>query len=258
MAERTNTGGRAAGRFSSLQELFLLEGTIADVEQVAARWRRIRIASPRLAGLTGLPGQYVQILVTPALQALRGGMRDLSRAYTLFDVDPAAGWADVLVLDHEGDGPGARWGRKARIGQRVLFTRPDGGLAADAATPLLLAGDETSLPGFAAITRHLPADKPLTALVEVGSLHDALPLPDHVRTSWLPRASGAADDPEKPGTLLAALSRLDLPAQGRSAYLTGEARTIQALRSYLVRERGWSRRDITTKPYWTPGKRGLD
>jgi hypothetical protein len=26
----------------------------------------------------------------------------------------------------------------------------------------------------------------------------------------------------------------------------------------LVRERGWPRRSVLTKPFWTPGKRGMD
>ena len=43
-----------------------------------------------------------------------------------------------------------------------------------------------------------------------------------------------------------------------AAYLAGEARTIQLLRRQLVEERGWPRQAIVTKPFWTPGKRGLD
>jgi NADPH-dependent ferric siderophore reductase len=42
------------------------------------------------------------------------------------------------------------------------------------------------------------------------------------------------------------------------AYLAGEARTIQAVSQHLVRERGWPRRSIRAKPFWAPGKAGLD
>jgi NADPH-dependent ferric siderophore reductase len=42
------------------------------------------------------------------------------------------------------------------------------------------------------------------------------------------------------------------------AYLAGEARTIQLIRCHLVEERHWPQRNVRTKPFWTPGKKGLD
>jgi NADPH-dependent ferric siderophore reductase len=42
-----------------------------------------------------------------------------------------------------------------------------------------------------------------------------------------------------------------------AAYLAGEARTIQMIRGHLVNDRGWNRHHILTKPFWTPGKRGM-
>jgi NADPH-dependent ferric siderophore reductase len=49
----------------------------------------------------------------------------------------------------------------------------------------------------------------------------------------------------------------DLPEPG-IAYLAGEARTIQALRTHLVQDRGWPRQSVITKPFWTPGKKGME
>ncbi|WP_374195779.1 SIP domain-containing protein [Streptomyces sp. ISL-24] len=48
------------------------------------------------------------------------------------------------------------------------------------------------------------------------------------------------------------------PEPGGVAYVAGEARTAQAVRQLLVREFGWDRRPVLTKPFWTPGKRGLE
>jgi NADPH-dependent ferric siderophore reductase len=42
------------------------------------------------------------------------------------------------------------------------------------------------------------------------------------------------------------------------AYVAGVARTIQAVRNAFVHERRWPRKAIRTKPFWTPGKRGLE
>jgi NADPH-dependent ferric siderophore reductase len=58
-------------------------------------------------------------------------------------------------------------------------------------------------------------------------------------------------------TLLRAVQDTGLPQPG-TAYLAGEARTIQALRSHLVHERGWPRQSVITKPFWTPGRKGME
>jgi NADPH-dependent ferric siderophore reductase len=55
-----------------------------------------------------------------------------------------------------------------------------------------------------------------------------------------------------------AVRDLRLPDHPGVAYLAGEARTIQTLRKILITERGWDRRQIRTKPYWTPGRTGLE
>jgi NADPH-dependent ferric siderophore reductase len=44
----------------------------------------------------------------------------------------------------------------------------------------------------------------------------------------------------------------------RIAYLTGEAKTVQALRKHFIGERCWRRQRVVTNSYWTPGRTGLD
>jgi NADPH-dependent ferric siderophore reductase len=43
-----------------------------------------------------------------------------------------------------------------------------------------------------------------------------------------------------------------------TAYVAGEARTAQVVRAHLVRERGWPRRSVIIKPFWTPGRKGME
>lgn len=67
---------------------------------------------------------------------------------------------------------------------------------------------------------------------------------------------GASPSPSQ--ALVEALRVLDLPDEPGTAYLAGEAKTIQATRRHLIDDRGWPRTAIRTMPFWTPGKRGLD
>jgi NADPH-dependent ferric siderophore reductase len=89
-------------------------------------------------------------------------------------------------------------------------------------------------------------------VVEIDRPEDALVLPGAVRWQYRHGAPAAGS-----ASLLETVRHLELPAEPGVAYLAGEARTIQTIRSYLVSERQWPRRSVLTKPFWTPGRPGL-
>ncbi|TDV46827.1 siderophore-interacting protein [Actinophytocola oryzae] len=207
---------------------FFLSGTVAEVEDVTPRIRRIRIAGDSLRDLRWTPGQHVRVRV---------GTLTL-RTYSIWDY---AGHLDLCVLDHPGAGPGARWAREVEVGGRVSFTRPDGRFVVrDDAPYHLFVGDATASVAFGAMLRALPTDARVYGVVEAA---DRLTLPREL--TW-------TDD------LLGTLAALDLPDEPGVAYLAGEAKACQAARRHLVQDRGWPRRSAVVKPFWTPGKRGMD
>jgi NADPH-dependent ferric siderophore reductase len=129
-----------------------------------------------------------------------------------------------------------------------MFTRPDGRLVlrGDAAYHLFV-GDETASVAFGAMLRALPQDARVHGVIGVDDLDHRLLLPRDGELTWM---SG--------DTLVAALQELDLPDEPGAAYVAGEARTCQAVRRHLTHERGWSRGAVVVKPFWAPGKRGMD
>ncbi len=206
---------------------FFLSGTVAAVEDVTPRMRRIRLTGDRLRELTWTPGQHVRVRV---------GTLTL-RTYSIWDYD---GHLDLCVLDHPGAGPGARWARQAEPGQQVSFTRPDGRFVTREAPYHLFIGDATASVAFGAMLRALPASAQVHGVIEA---EDRLPLPREL--TWT-------------DNLLGGLRALELPAEPGVAYLAGEARACQAARRHLVQDRGWPRKSTVVKPFWTPGKRGMD
>jgi NADPH-dependent ferric siderophore reductase len=82
-----------------------------------------------------------------------------------------------------------------------------------------------------------------------------LSLPGKAEITWVDRGEASAAN----STLLVeALRAARLPQTPGIAYVAGEARTCQAVRTHLVRDRGWPRRSVIVKPFWTPGKRGME
>lgn len=234
-------------------ELLFLPGTIEEIEQITSRMRRVRIAGERLRSVPWLPGQHVRVNVTPPRQWLRHP-GDARRTYSVWQLDRTRGTLDLCILDH-GDGPGARWSRAARPGQPVTLSRPEGRLTLRESPYHLFVGDETAAVAFAAMLRAIPPQTPGYGVLATDAPEGEVPLPPGHQLSWVHRGDA---DPADPGALLEAVRTLDLPVEPGTAYLAGEARTCQAVREHLVRARGWNRRQIVVKPFWAPGRRGMD
>jgi NADPH-dependent ferric siderophore reductase len=237
------------------QRLFT-RATVSEVEQTAARIRRIRLADGRLASLRPVPGQQLRVAVNDlfSLKTLRSGFRDFLRTYSVWDHDPQAGTIDLCVFDC-GDGPGARWSRQVKAGDEVSFSGPEGNFVTRLAAYHVFIGEETAQVAFGAMLRALPPQAPIHGVIEVGDDADRLPLAHGEAISWLSRHGASA---ERSVTLINALRSLDLPPGPGHAYIAGEAKTCAAVRLHLIDDRGWPARSISTKPFWTPGKRGLE
>ncbi|MEW2450959.1 siderophore-interacting protein [Streptomyces parvulus] len=218
-------------------DLLTVRGTVTEAERLTARIRRLRIESGQLARLEVQPGQQVRVLV--------GGLT--LRTYSIWHYDPS-GVVELCVLDHPAGGPGARWGHTVAPGEQVRLRRPEGTftLRSDAAHHLFV-GDETASVAFGAMLAALPRGAEVSGCIETATATDRLALPGGDRLEWVLRGEASLPD---------AVRRL-APAPGGIAYVAGEARDVQAVRQVL-REAGWDRRAVLTKPFWTPGKKGME
>ncbi|MGI5243825.1 siderophore-interacting protein [Dactylosporangium sp. CA-139066] len=229
-----------------LWERLFVRASVAEAE-TAGRFRRLRLRAPALRGAAWVAGQQVRVDV-----AAKGAMTPLLRTYSVWD--RAHDWVDLQALLH-GDGPGAQWMGAAAVGDEVLISKPKGDFVTRPAAYHLFVGEETASVAFGPMLRALPREQRTAsrAVVEIAGPADRLALDGDV--TWVERR-GDAVSPSP--SLVAAVEALDLPGEPGQAYVAGEARTIQAVRQHLVRERGWPRRSVLTKPFWTPGKRGME
>lgn len=229
-----------------LRDPFLLAAAVESVELLAPRLRRIVLGGPALAGLAWTAGQQVRVQVpaSGAVDWIVGTMR----TYSVWDYDGRH--LELRVFDH-GDGPGSAWARDVRPGRKVLVLKPHGDFVVKEAAFHLFVGEETASVAFGPMLRALPATARAAGVVEVDTPQERLDL--DLAYTYRNGASAASS-----ASLLEAVRALDLPAEPGVAYLAGEARTIQLVRTHLVRERGWPRRGVLTKPFWTPGRKGLE
>lgn len=243
----------------SLRDAVFVSATISETEQLTPTMRRIRFSGKRLQGMPWRPGQHVRLQVAGLGESLlRLHPHDALRTYSVYDADHDLGTLDIVMLDHRGEHdvvtPARRWMSTSGVGVNVQFTKPQGNFVIRHDAPYhLFAGEETASVAFAAMLRSLPTTDQVYGVVEAATRADHLPLTRSIQQ--VERGDGSAEDS---AVLAAAVRALPLPDHHGVAYLAGEARTIQALRKILITERGWDRRDIRTKPFWTPGRTGME
>ncbi|WP_433469052.1 siderophore-interacting protein [Spirillospora sp. CA-128828] len=252
----TEESAPARGVRGRLLDLMFVRGRVEDVRPAPGRMRWIRVGG--VQGLAWTPGQQVRVHVADITSAgtwVSGAVRNALRTYSVWEYDASAGVMELCVMDHEAGGPGARWAGDLRPGQEIVFGRPEGTFGLRPASYHLFAGEETASVPFGAMLRVTPPGEPVHGVIEVSRSEDRLPLPRGEELMWRYRGDAPAANS---ATLVDAVRGLDLPPEPGFAYVAGEARTVQAVRAHLVRERGWDRRSVLVKPFWTPRKRGME
>jgi NADPH-dependent ferric siderophore reductase len=213
---------------------------------------------------TGIPDEYVRVLIPPAGAELalpqidddwtvtypEGAVEPAHRVYTISDHRVVDGQVqlDLDIALHD-EGIGSDWARTCRRGDRVGLIEPHGLYAApDGVGWQLLVADITGLPAVARILRRLEPGQRADVVIVLTDPDDEIPLPSSadvtVRWQVVDRETDVAD------ALAEAVTSRELPADDRYVWLSGEARASRAVRRHLRRELGWPQADFYTCGYW--------
>lgn len=233
---------RPPGRRPDLKEWSL---TVAGITDLGPRLRRIEFEGD-FHGFEHRAGQDLVLLVeTPD-----GPGR---RHYTIRSFDGARLAIDFVMHGH--GGPGERWAAEAPVGAAIRALGPRGRTVVNPEADWhLFTGDETCLPGIAAMLETLPAGARAFAFVEVEDKADrqAIETAADLDMQWIVRGGPAV--PSSP----ALIERLGIfpPPPGRGhAYVIGETSTVQQQRRGLL-ARGMEKTQISAEGYWRPGRHG--
>lgn len=230
----------------SLADTRRLAFEVAASSQLSPHIQRLELTAPELEGFAYQPGQDVMLLVAA------DGSRPVRRRYTIRHLDRARRLLTVDIVLH-GDGPGERWVRSARAGDRVEGIGPRGKVfPSPEADWHLFMGDEAAMPAILAMTESLAGDSEATAVIEVPEAADEQEFlaAARVRLSWLHRLDRPAGDPQ---ALAAEAADVELPPGSGHAYLLGEARVVLRLREILA-GRGLAQDQMSPKAYWGRGR----
>jgi NADPH-dependent ferric siderophore reductase len=242
---------------------------VRRVEDVTPRLRRVTLAGRELAGLPeGLPAASVRLLLPRAgsvelprwegnefrfADGTRPPIRTLTpRRAATEGVAPRDAELDVEIVLHD-RGVLSDWATQVEPGARTALAGTGRGYAIEPdLTSLVLAGDETAIPAISVLLESLPAEVPVSVLVEVAHPDARLELPRAgVDVTWCDRSP---DD--LPGSsLVPAVEALALPPE-QHVWAAGEAAAMQRIRRHLFEDRGLVRSRAVVRGYWKHGRAG--
>ncbi|MGH8081793.1 MAG: siderophore-interacting protein [Lysobacter sp.] len=216
-----------------------------QVESVQAPdpdFRLIALQGESLKRCDWSPGDKVQL-------KLDGGLQ--TRTFTPIELDPVGGRMRILAYCH-GQGPGSDWARDANAGELRSIFGPRSSLnLQNLASCTVVFGDETSFALAASLLRDEPG---LRCVFEVASPTRSQRVLDLLGIERVRLIERRSDDAH----LDEALDAIQRSSEIRTSFvLTGRAPAVQRVGREL-KARGLGTGALRIKPYWAPGRTGLD
>ncbi|MEM8887332.1 MAG: siderophore-interacting protein [Bacteroidota bacterium] len=218
---------------------------VSETEYLDKHLKRVRFTGD-LSSTKFVPGKVIEFRISDTE----------FRHYTPSYFDKEAGICDVLFYLH-GYGPGSAWASALKKGDQMKLMGPGGKMSyAYASSRQFFFGDESSL----GLCYNLAEEAK-----QKGHAYKCLLEMETENTAWPGIISLDAETVGKssPHPAEPAISYLQqLPAaewedwKAASYYLSGRAKSIQAIRKALV-QKGIGSKQIISMPYWADGKKGL-
>ena len=234
-----------------LARQFLKQAIVLSKKELSEGIFHLIIKGQDLVNLTYLPGQHLRVFVGMDMDV---AMSDKVRTYSVWRYDNKMGIMDLMVCTHA-NGPGSLWANELREGEEIYFTSPKGKFTLDlSAQQYLFIGDITTLAHFYEIKRNLPTTKHVKGILYADHIHDLVPDLDGSFPFEF------YELPPYPLEQLKALLDKELPLDTNDCmvYVGGDGRVCVELLRHLKKTKGMNGKNIKVKPFWMPGKKGLE
>ncbi|VXC22850.1 siderophore-interacting protein [Maribacter litoralis] len=240
------------GIVESIIKKVLEKGTIIENTKLSESVYKIRIQSEDIASYDFVPGHFIRLGVGIGQDEI--SMKDKVRSYSVWDIDKEKNTIDIAIATHS-QGIGAKWVESCTPNDTVYFKWKKGKFLIDTnADSYLLIGDISALSHLYIINRNLPNSKQVKSFVYSQSnedffkdISDNKPFDFHVLN-------------ENPSVeIIQELNSIVPEMKGnKMVYIAGDSRVCIALTNYFRKELNWSAKQIKTKPFWNPEKKGLE
>ena len=230
----------------------LEKGTIIEKTKLSDSVYKIRIQSDAVASHDFVPGHFIRLGVGIGHDEI--SMKDKVRSYSVWDIDKEKNTIDLAIATHS-QGIGAKWVESCTPNDIVYFKWKKGKfLIDDTADSYLMIGDLSALSHLYIINRNLPESKQIKSLIYSQTNEDFFSDIDGNTPFHFHKMN------ENPSSeIISSLKSIVPEMKGiKTVYIAGDSRVCVALTNYFRKELNWSAKQIKTKPFWNPEKKGLE
>ena len=240
------------GIVESIIKKVLEKGSIIEKTKLSDSVYKIRIQSDGIGNYDFEPGHFLRLGVGIGKDDI--SLKDKVRSYSVWDIDKEKNTLEIAIATHS-QGIGAQWVETCATNDMVYFKWKKGKfLVDDTADSYLMIGDLSALSHLYIVNRNLSDNKQIKSVVYSQNSNDFFadvdgsnPFDFHVMS-------------ENPSTeIIQKLNSIIPDMKGDTmVYIAGDSRVCIALTNYFRKELNWSTKQIKTKPFWNPDKKGLE
>ena len=227
-------------------------GVITSKEQLSKSVYKIEIQSEAVRTLDFVPGCFIRLGVGIGQEA--SSKKDMVRSYSIWSIDKDKNTFSLAIATHS-NGIGAQWAKDCMVGDTIYYKTKRGKFTVDnTSDSYLMIGDLSALSHLYIINRYLSKDKQIESIIYNENITELY----------------ADIDTKKPfnfysieeNNIKEIISKIDnvipLLKGVKMAYIAGDSRVCIAINNYLRKELKWDPKQIKTKPFWNPEKKGLE
>ena len=235
-----------------LKKMVLENAIIVKKEQISHSVYKIRIKSERIKKEAFAPGYFLRLGIGIGNDDL--DFKDKVRSYSVWNINQEEGYLDLAIAT-ESKGIGAQWITTCKEGDVVYFKWKKGNFLVDnTADSYLMIGDLSALSHLYILNRHLAETKQIHSLVYSQKPSDFFEDIDGTRplNSYCLEQNSISE-------ILDLIKEITPKMKGnKMVYIAGDSRVCIALNKYFKNDLNWSTKQIKTKPFWNPEKKGLE
>ncbi len=235
-----------------IKTVVLKEATIEEKNKLSETVYSVRLHSDHIAQADFLPGYFLRLGV--GLDKENISLKDKIRSYSVWDINKSEGYIDLAIATHS-NGIGAKWVENCNTGDKVFFKWKKGKFLLDeTADSYLMIGDLSALSHLYIINRNLANDKKVESILYSQKINELFA----DKNGEMP--FDFYEMPQNPiKEILTKVKEIVPTMKGKKmVYIAGDSRVCVALNQYFRKVLKWETRQIKTKPFWNPEKKGLE
>lgn len=235
-----------------LKSVVLDEAIITEKVPLSKTAFKITLQCESIRKVSFVPGSFLRLGIGIGKEEL--SMKDKIRSYSVWDINKAEGLLNLAIATHS-NGIGSQWAKECQEGDNVYFKWKKGNFIADnTADSYVMVGDLSALSHLYMINRNIGKSKHVTSI-----------LYNQQKNEFFTDIDGSApfdfyELPQNPiNEIIAKIQEVAPTLKGKKiAYIAGDSRVCVALNHFFRKELNWETKQIKTKPFWNPEKKGLE